>query len=241
MNDAASLEGLLDAASAHYRVAGRFALHFARNKLKYDPAYRTLLAHGLLRSRARVLDLGCGQGLLAAWLLTAQAHHAAGSPWPAAWPAPPALRTYRGLDINPHEVLRAQRSLGGMQEGFSFEQADIRNAEYGEADAVVMLDVLHYLQPAAQEQVLRRVRAALAPEGLLLLRIGDAAGGVGHHLGRALDQTVALARHGRWIAPACRALADWQQLLGHCGFSSRAVPLGTRGAFVNVMLQAQAA
>jgi hypothetical protein len=218
VNETASLEALIAAASARYRVAGRFALHFARNKLRYDPAYRTVLAQ-----------------------VAAREYHAGSSPWPSAWPPPPSLGDYRGLDINPHEIVRARRALGDADENLRFEPGDIRSAEYGQTDAVVMLDVLHYLEPGAQEQVLRRVRAALAHNGLLLLRIGDAAGGIGHHLGRALDQTVALARRGRWIALACRALADWEQLLGRCGFSSRAVPLGTREGFVNVMLQAQAA
>ena len=41
----------------------------AGGKLRGDPVYAALLAQGLLAGRARVLDLGCGQGLLAAWLL----------------------------------------------------------------------------------------------------------------------------------------------------------------------------
>ena len=62
---------LLDAACEPYRSAGRFAYHFARAKLRTDPVYRAILELGLLLGRARVLDLGCGQGLLAAWLRAA--------------------------------------------------------------------------------------------------------------------------------------------------------------------------
>ncbi len=90
---------------------------------------------------------------------------------------------------------------------------DIRDVDYPPADAVVILDVLHYLDYTAQERVLRRVRAALLPHGLLLLRIGDATGGAGFALGKALDRTVVLLRRRRWQRLHCRALGDWQALL----------------------------
>ena len=67
---------LLAAASAYYRPAGAFAWRFARGKLAADPVFPALLAQGLLAGRTRILDLGCGQGLLAAWLLAAHACHA---------------------------------------------------------------------------------------------------------------------------------------------------------------------
>jgi len=58
---------------------------------------------------------------------------------------------------------------------------DIRDVDYGSADAVVILDVLHYLDYPAQERVLQRVRGALGPRGLLLLRPG-----LGVEIARAL-------------------------------------------------------
>src|SRR5262249_58316512 len=45
-------------------------------------------------------------------------------------------------------------------------------------DALPILDVIHYLEPVAQETLLSRVRAALAPGGLLLLRICDTDAGL---------------------------------------------------------------
>jgi SAM-dependent methyltransferase len=243
MSERYAVSALSCAASSYYRDSGRFALHFARNKLRHDPAYRTILAQGLLQGRARILDLGCGQGLLAAWLLAAQARHAeAHAIWPQGWSLPPALEAYHGIDLDGREVARARNALrprGGI--ALTLEHADIRSAAYAQADAVVLLDVLHYLSRAAQEQVLRRARAALAPRGLLLLRIGDATGGIGHRYGRAVDRTVALLRHRRWIELAYRALTDWEELLERCGFAARAVPHGGSAGFVNVLFRAQAA
>jgi SAM-dependent methyltransferase len=243
MSETAAVTALIRSASSYYRDSGRFALHFARHKLRYDPAYRTILARGLLEGRGRILDLGCGQGLLAAWLLAARARHAAADAiWPQGWSLPPALEAYRGIDLDRREVARARNALTACAGiAFNLEHADIRSADYAQADAVVLLDVLHYLSRAAQEQILHRARAALAPRGLLLLRIGDADGGIGHCYGRAVDHTVALLRRGRWIELACRALTDWEELLERCGFAARAVPGGGRAGFVNVLLRAQAA
>jgi SAM-dependent methyltransferase len=75
---AAFTRALLDGASAPYRSAGRFAWYFARGKLNGDPAFLGLLERGLIPDDARILDLGCGQGLLAAWLLEVRALFDAG-------------------------------------------------------------------------------------------------------------------------------------------------------------------
>jgi len=63
---------LLGAATDPYHAAGKFAYHYARGKLAHDPVYEAILPRGLLARRARVLDLGCGQGLLAALLVAAR-------------------------------------------------------------------------------------------------------------------------------------------------------------------------
>ena len=67
-------EALLEAASRPYAAGSRFQWHFARGKLKRDPVYFALLRMGLIPDRARVLDLGCGQGILLALLAAAQTY-----------------------------------------------------------------------------------------------------------------------------------------------------------------------
>ena len=67
---------LVTAASEPYQRAGRFAWHFARGKLRWDPVFGHLIARGLIAPRTRVLDIGCGQGLLASLLAAAaQSEH----------------------------------------------------------------------------------------------------------------------------------------------------------------------
>ena len=235
---------LIRAASADYRSAGKFAWHFARVKLARDPVYAAILAQGLLAGRARILDLGCGQALLAAWLLAARALYASGreDAWPGGWPAPPQLESYLGIDINPREVARARRAFA-LDPGarLSSVHGDIGDVDYGTADAVVILDVLHYIDPIAQERVLARARAALPPEGLLLVRVGDAGAGAGFAISKAVDRVVALMRRGRWRSLQCRPVREWQHLLACSGFSTRIQPMSHGAPFANVLFIAHAA
>jgi cyclopropane fatty-acyl-phospholipid synthase-like methyltransferase len=227
---------LLDRACAPYRDAGRFAYHFARGKLSQDPVYRAILERGLLLGRAHLLDLGCGQGLLAAWLQAATLTSAAGC-WPQAWAPAPRPSSTRGIELMISDVERARRALGPACE---ISQGDIRTCELGTADAIVMLDVLHYMAEEAQRKVLRRVRAALPTRGLLLLRIGDAGGGLRFRYSQWVDKLVMLFRGHAWLTTYCRSVAQWQELLHDCGFESEATPMSQGTGFANVLLIAHA-
>lgn len=232
---AAFKRALLDAATAPYRSAGRFAWYFARGKLNSDPAFLGLLERGLIPDDARILDLGCGQGLLASWLLEARALFDAGH-WPAHWPPAPKPTAYRGIEVMPREVRRARGALGG---GAELVVGDIRTADFGRPDTVVILDVLHYLDYAAQEDVLARVRDALLPGGRLLMRVGDGDGGLPFRISNWVDHLVAVTRGHRLSKLYCRSLQDWQVLLCRLGFTAETVPMSRGTPFANVLLVAR--
>lgn len=227
-----TMRALIDAASMRYRAAGPFAWHFSRGKLARDPAFAAILRRGLLTDRERILDLGCGQGLLASWLLAAQATHLEGR-WPHEWPPAPAPQQLLGVDINARDVARARAALG---EGARFVHGDIRHVDYGSVDAIVILDVLHYTDHASQEAVLSRARAALAPRGVLLLRVGDADAGAGFALSKLIDRLVALARRHSLPRLACRPVREWRALLEQLGFATEALPMSQGTPFANVLL-----
>ena len=157
---------MIDRASEPYRSAGVFAYNFARGKLRADPVFRALLERGLLLGRGHILDLGCGQGLLTAWLRAALLCYESGS-WPQGWPPAPRPQSTRGIELMIRDVERARVAFGP---GCEISQGDIRSAEFGTTDAVVILDVLQYICREEQLQLLKRVRAALPARGLLLLR-----------------------------------------------------------------------
>lgn len=227
---------LLARAAGPYRRAGRFAYHFARGKLRYDPFFRAILELGLLRGQPRILDLGCGQGLLTAWLQAASHCYEHGA-WPRRWPPPPAPSSLRGIELMEREVARARQGLGHSCE---IVQGDIRAVPFGSADAVVILDVLHYMPEASQRDVLRRVRAALPAGGVLLLRIGDADAGLRFRITRWSDRLILLFRGHGLLPLHCRGLGRWRKLLQECGFESRSEPMSAGTPFANVLLIARA-
>jgi hypothetical protein len=70
----AEVRALLKSAVRPYLAAGLYPYFFARGKLGYDPVYLSLLRRGAFPDGARILDLGCGQGLLSAVLIAARRH-----------------------------------------------------------------------------------------------------------------------------------------------------------------------
>jgi SAM-dependent methyltransferase len=231
-----SQDALIERASEPYRSAGAFAFNFARGKLRGDPVFRALLERGLLLGRGRILDLGCGQGLLCAWLKAALLCYESGS-WPQGWPPAPRPRSMRGIELMLRDVERARAALGPECD---ISQGDIRSTEFGATDAVVILDVLHYITQKEQQQVLKRVRAALPAHGLLLLRIGDAEGGFRFRYSQLIDKLVMLLRGHPTVATHCRSARQWDELLRECGFEVQATPMSHGTRFANVLLIAHA-
>lgn len=232
------VQRLIDRAAAPYRAAGRYAWHFARGKLGGDPAFARLLSSGWLQGEKRIVDIGCGQGLLTAWLLAAADARA---DWPADWPPRPEPTWVHGIELMQHDVDRAKAALReAVAAGkASFVAADMCVAPVPPCDAVVILDVLHYVSIPAQDDVLRRVRDALGPDGVLLLRIGDAAGGFGFAFSNWVDFVVTTLRGHRLTKLHCRPLADWVRHLESLGFAVETHPLSEGTLFANVLLLAR--
>ncbi len=227
---------LLQAAALPYQQAGRFAWRFAKGKLGSDPVFFGLLQHGLIPDCRRLIDIGCGQGLLASWLTEAGKMHETGN-WPADWPAPPKVESIWGLELMPRDVDRARAAVGRHAQ---FTLGDMRTADFGKADVAVILDVLHYIDYAAQEEVLRRVRAALPAGGRFITRIGDAAGGLPFHFSNWVDRTVFFVRGHRLDTLYCRTLDEWRAVLARHGFDASPLPMSHGTPFANVMLLARA-
>jgi SAM-dependent methyltransferase len=231
----AVLRLLVTRAAERYRASGRFAYHFARGKLRTDPVFATLLAQQLLPTAPRLLDLGCGQGLVAAWLDAAGNCHLEGR-WPQAWPAPPRPISIQGIEIDAHEVRRALPAVGDLAQ---IECADVRSAPLPDCDAILMLDVLHYMDRVSQKLLLERAHAALSSDGVLLLRIGNAAGGLRFTWSRWVDAAIWRLRGRRRTMLTFRTLAQWIDLLASAGFEAEEISMvGTR-SFANVLLRAR--
>ena len=223
-------------AAGVYRVAGHFAYHFADFKFKLDPLYTDILLGGALTDAQNLVDLGCGQGLLPAWLDAARDEYERGS-WPATWPAPPKLRRCRGYDLRIAAIERAKAALGDHGE---FRVLDIRRADLAGADAVAILDVIHYIDFDEQKRLLQKVRDALPQGGTLVMRVANAGAGFAYKLAQWIDYANDLARDGQRSMFFCRSVPDWLALLESCRFEARVQERSAGRSFSNTVLIARA-
>jgi len=226
---------LLDAATRPYIGVGRYAWHFARGKLRYDPVYFSLLRRGLLPDRGSLLDLGCGQGVLLSLLKAAKQQYQAGR-WPRDWPAPPLNLGLQGIELREDRVQAARHALGGSVQ---VDQRDLREFDLHPCSVIVMLDVLLYLGEEEQQRLLDRATRALEPGGLLLLREADAGAGFAFQVTKWSERiTGALRGEFGQQLHYCSAV-HWIAELAGRGFAVSAQPMNDGTPFANVLFVAR--
>jgi 2-polyprenyl-3-methyl-5-hydroxy-6-metoxy-1,4-benzoquinol methylase len=221
--DVSGFKALIEQASLYYRTSGRGPYYFCRGKLAGDPVFSALLSDGHFDRGAKILDLGCGQGVLAALL--------AASKRAQSW-------TLLGIDLRAGAIAVARRALASLHSRVRFEVGDVRAIQLPPSDVVVLLDVLHYMDYAAQERVLTRVHDALCPGGKLLLRVGDTARGWRFGVTLASDWIATTARGTFQRRFWCRPLHDWIGLLEATGFEVQTQPMSAGTPFANVLVTA---
>lgn len=232
MSQQLAFETLVDAAALRYRPAGRGAYYFARGKLGTDPVFAAVLRQGLIPDGARVIDLGCGQGVLLALLAAAQdPQYSAG--WPAGLPPLPRDIVTHGFDLRADAIDAARIALGHNAQ---VAVSDVRDAKLGECDVVTIFDVLHYIDYDAQLRLLERVHAALVPGGRLLLRAGDASMGWRFRFTLAGDWLVTLARGHLQTRFYCRSGTQWERMVREVGFEAQMQPMCAGTPFANVLV-----
>ena len=228
------VRGLLKAASRPYLKAGPYPYFFARGKLRIDPIFLALMRSGTISDGARVLDLGCGQSLLAAVLLAAKVQYDKGI-WPRGWPRPAVASRLMGIELDARSAGWARKALGGR---VSIQTGDLRTAQLPDADVVLLFDVLHYLDDAEQLILLGKVAHSLRNGGKLLLRVADAEAGWRFRLTRLVDHSTVLMR-GRLAGNFfCRTIGDWSDLLLRHGFRIERQPMSEGTPFANILLTA---
>jgi uncharacterized protein (DUF2062 family)/2-polyprenyl-3-methyl-5-hydroxy-6-metoxy-1,4-benzoquinol methylase len=207
------------------------AWEFARAKLRNDPVYRAVLLAEWLPRTGRLVDIGCGQGLLLALLAEARVAASKGV-WPSAWPTPPLL-TLAGIELRTRMSRLARHALAADA---TIVTADARDADLGAADVIVIFDVLHLIDAVSQAHVVARAVAALEPGGRLVIREADAAAGWRFRMVSIGNRLTAIVQ-GRWFAPfAFRTADEWQTLLQRAGLEVTLSPMGEGTPFANVLV-----
>lgn len=227
---------LREATAEPYLKTGVAHWEFVRGKLRYDPLFRGLLQAGLLPRRGRLVDLGCGRGILFSLLVTVTAGD----------DAAPDMELV-GFERRPDHLRAARIALAAhlrdRRPNLSLElhEADLAapGFQVPPCDTAALLDVLHYLPPAAQERLVEGAAAAVAPGGLLLLRDADAGAGWRFRATAAAERLCAALR-GHW-RPGFhyRSRDAWQELLEAGGLTVESRPMSEGTPYGNVLLVAR--
>src|SRR5690606_37465676 len=104
----------------------------------------------------KIVDLGCGYGFMTQTL---------------AFAGP--MRNLIGMDYDSSKIEIAQ-NVPHKPQNLTFKCADVMEFNESEAQAFIVSDVLHYLKPEEQNQLLQKMVQNLLPNGVILIRDGDA-------------------------------------------------------------------
>jgi SAM-dependent methyltransferase len=200
------------------RIGTRF---YVRGKLSGDPVCAQVEA--LARAAggfASVLDVGCGRGQMGLALLElGLAAQVAGFDWDA------------------EKIEEARSAASTVQDGQArFWRGDTRSEALPDSDAVLLLDVLHYL--TADEQIGLVERAARAARRAIVIRELDPDRGWRSAVTRAQEAVTTFARYNVGARVLIRPIAPVVESLHHAGFSVRVEPSWGATPFANVALLA---
>ena len=133
-----------------YRHLPGYPRIFARFKIRMDPMFQELNRY--IQNPRRIIDIGCGYGIPATWLLEIY----------------PKAQVF-GLEPDEERVLIANRAIGErghVQVGLAPDLPEVD----GPIDHVIMLDMLHLITDKELQLALRRIYDRLEAGGKLLIR-----------------------------------------------------------------------
>jgi SAM-dependent methyltransferase len=204
--------------AARYR--SRPAHYYVRSKLKMDPVSRTLCELGAQAHFGRVVDVACGRGQLA---LLLRVLGLAG--------------TIEGFDWDAGKVESANAAAAGMG-AVHFHAADVREVVIPETDTVLLVDILHYLTRAEQDDLL--VRAARAAQRQVIVRDVDPDQGANSWLTHGWEWVTTTLCYNRGARVSPRSFAEITAVLEAEGLSVSRELCSARG-MSNVLLVARRA
>ena len=136
-----------------YRNMEPYPRLFARYKLRLDPLFGELMTLVPQKTDVtNILDVGCGYGVPACWMLDR---------YPNAF--------IHGIDPAPERVRVAALALGDRGDIVSGSAPDLPPMDV-RLDLVSMLDMSHFLQDGELETTLAQIHDRLLPGGCLIMR-----------------------------------------------------------------------
>lgn len=148
----------------NYIYKGPVTEWYIRIKVRMERNYE--LFNRLIPMQGQITDIGCGLGPLCYMLSMISKE-----------------RQILGIDYDEDKIALAQQGwLRG--ENLRFEHADATTYELPESDVFILNDVLHYMSYEHQHDLLVKCAGLLRPEGMIIVRDGNATDARKHRLTR---------------------------------------------------------
>ncbi len=182
-----------------YSPCSYFDRGFVRWKLRLDRIFGVIAPE--VPGSGRVVDLGCGYGITLAWVGVEAPN-----------------RPLAGCDLSAARIETARKALANHSAAIVV--ADVREFQFDEADLILIMDVLQYLNPGEQAVLLERSAAALIPGGKLVFRVHDWEDGIRSRLVMAFDRLILFCGGAR-RRPTTLPAGNYRDILARAGLSVR--------------------
>jgi len=137
----------------NYLYKGPLVEWYMRIKTKLEKNYN--IFHQLVPKQGKILDIGCGYGFMSYMLyFTAE------------------QRQVTGIDYDEEKIETASHCFS-KTDNINFFHTDALSFNFEKYDAIIMADMLHYLQPEDQEKLIQKCITQLNPGGIVVIRDGD--------------------------------------------------------------------
>ncbi|HMJ46592.1 MAG TPA: 1-acyl-sn-glycerol-3-phosphate acyltransferase, partial [Ferruginibacter sp.] len=137
----------------NYLYKGWLIEWYMKIKIRLEKNYQ--LFHELVPMKGNILDVGCGLGFMSYML-----HFT--SPG----------RSITGIDYDEDKIITARHCFSKSSQ-VRFRHSDVLNYTFERYDAIILADMLHYLQPADQKMVIEKCIGHLHPGGVVIIRDGN--------------------------------------------------------------------
>ncbi len=137
----------------NYLYKGPFLEWYMRIKTKLEKNYE--IFHQLVPKQGKILDIGCGYGFMSYMLYFTS-----------------NKRDITGIDYDEEKIETANNCFSKTP-AINFFTADVLSFNFETYDAIILADILHYLQADEQVQVIEKCIAQLNAGGIIIIRDGD--------------------------------------------------------------------
>ena len=137
----------------NYLYKGPFLEWYMRIKTRLEKNYQPF--HELVPMQGKILDIGCGYGFMSYMLAFTSSQ-----------------REITGIDYDEDKIDTANHCFS-KTDMVNFVHSDVMGFEFGKYDAIIVADMLHYLQPDEQKLVIEKCINNLSPGGIVIIRDGD--------------------------------------------------------------------